>query len=89
MIFFNEKFSLTGSYSTCLYIFDWYLLRLAIHIESDILKYCLTVFRYNIIFFLSGGGKFNYQGTRKFIDESLETSGDHEFEVLVSNLLPN
>jgi len=30
--------------------------------------------KYNIIFFLSGGGKFNFQGTRKFIDESLETA---------------
>eukprot|EP00112_Aurelia_sp_Birch-Aquarium-sp1_P014803 Seg3215.2 transcript_id=Seg3215.2/GoldUCD/mRNA.D3Y31 product=Nicalin-1 protein_id=Seg3215.2/GoldUCD/D3Y31 len=30
--------------------------------------------KYNLLFFLSGGGKFNYQGTRKFIDENLEAS---------------
>eukprot|EP00794_Sanderia_malayensis_P009824 gene9824-10832_t len=36
--------------------------------------YALTMCRYNIIFLLSGGGMFNYQGTRKFIDENLEAS---------------
>eukprot|EP00795_Rhopilema_esculentum_P005605 gene5605-10811_t len=30
--------------------------------------------KYNLLFFLSGGGKFNYQGTRRFIDENLESS---------------
>lgn len=31
--------------------------------------------RYNIMFLLSAGGKFNYQGSRKWLEEGLDNSG--------------
>jgi hypothetical protein len=31
--------------------------------------------RYNILFLLSGGGKFNYLGSKKWIDDQLEQNG--------------
>lgn len=34
---------------------------------------CLS--RFNLLFLLSGGGKFNYQGTRRWIEDQLESAG--------------
>jgi hypothetical protein len=31
--------------------------------------------RFNLLFLLSGGGKFNYQGTRRWIEDQLESTG--------------
>ncbi|XP_078484454.1 BOS complex subunit ncln-like [Ciona intestinalis] len=31
--------------------------------------------RYNVLFLLSGGGKFNYQGSRKWIEDAADTTG--------------
>lgn len=30
--------------------------------------------RYNLVFFLSGGGKFNFQGTKKWLEDSLDNA---------------
>ena len=35
----------------------------------------MLLFRYNIVFFLSGGGKFNFQGTKKWLEDSLDNAG--------------
>lgn len=35
----------------------------------------LFIYRYNLIFLLSAAGKFNYMGTRQWIDNYLEQSG--------------
>ncbi|KAJ8029955.1 Nicalin-1 [Holothuria leucospilota] len=32
--------------------------------------------RFNLLFFLSGGGKFNYQGTKRWIEDNLEVPGE-------------
>lgn len=34
-----------------------------------------AVFRYNLLFFLSGGGKFNYQGTKRWLEDNLDHTG--------------
>ncbi len=34
-----------------------------------------SFFRYNLLFLLSGGGKFNYQGTKRWIEDQLDTAG--------------
>lgn len=31
--------------------------------------------RYNLLFFLSGGGKFNYQGTKRWLEDNLDHTG--------------
>ena len=31
--------------------------------------------KYNLLFLLSGGGKFNYQGTKRWIEDQLDTAG--------------
>lgn len=31
--------------------------------------------KYNLIFLLSGGGKFNYQGTKRWIEDNIENQG--------------
>lgn len=31
--------------------------------------------RYNLLFFASGGGKFNYQGTKRWLEDSLDHTG--------------
>ena len=32
--------------------------------------------KYNLLFLLSGGGKFNYQGTKRWIEDQLDTAGN-------------
>ncbi|XP_031572437.1 nicalin-1-like [Actinia tenebrosa] len=39
---------------------------------SRLLDRSLTPVRYHLVFFLSGGGKFNYQGTKKWLEDSLD-----------------
>lgn len=34
-----------------------------------------AVFRYNLLFFVSGGGKFNYQGTKRWLEDNLDHTG--------------
>lgn len=36
----------------------------------------LGVFRYNLLFFVSGGGKFNYQGTKRWLEDNLDHTGE-------------
>lgn len=33
------------------------------------------MFRYNLLFFVSGGGKFNYQGTKRWLEDNLDHTG--------------
>ena len=35
----------------------------------------LNSVRFNMLFLLAGGGKFNYQGTKKWIEDNVESSG--------------
>ena len=37
------------------------------------------MFRYNLLFFVSGGGKFNYQGTKRWLEDNLDHTGTVEF----------
>jgi hypothetical protein len=32
--------------------------------------------KYNLVFLLSGAGKFNYQGSKKFLEEQLDGAGN-------------
>lgn len=32
--------------------------------------------RFNLVFLLSGGGKFNYQGTKRWIEDNLDSQGE-------------
>lgn len=34
-----------------------------------------VMFRYNLLFFVSGGGKFNYQGTKRWLEDNLDHTG--------------
>lgn len=34
-----------------------------------------VAFRYNLLFFVSGGGKFNYQGTKRWLEDNLDHTG--------------
>lgn len=34
-----------------------------------------VLFRYNLLFFVSGGGKFNYQGTKRWLEDNLDHTG--------------
>lgn len=40
--------------------------------------------RYNLQFLLSGGGKFNYQGTKRWLEDQLENGGMFEALKFVS-----
>jgi len=40
-----------------------------------VLKLCLNLISYNIVFLLSGGGTLNYFGAKGFIDQELEGMG--------------
>lgn len=31
--------------------------------------------RFNLLFFVSGGGKFNYQGTKRWLEDNLDHTG--------------
>lgn len=37
---------------------------------------CLLPCRYNLLFFASGGGKFNYQGTKRWLEDNLDHTGE-------------
>ncbi|VDN50259.1 unnamed protein product [Dracunculus medinensis] len=47
--------------------------------------YASTVTRpkYNIVFLLSAGGKFNYQGSRQWIEDNIEKQPDHSIEMVI------
>lgn len=40
--------------------------------------------KYNLIFLLSGGGKFNYQGTKRWIEDNIENQGTVRLAVIKS-----
>lgn len=42
------------------------------------------MFRYNLLFFVSGGGKFNYQGTKRWLEDNLDHTGTARSCVCVS-----
>jgi hypothetical protein len=35
------------------------------------------------VFLLSGGGKFNYQGTKRWIEDNMENAGNHNVNCLL------
>lgn len=37
---------------------------------------CCPHARYNLLFFASGGGKFNYQGTKRWLEDNLDHTGE-------------
>lgn len=45
--------------------------------DSQVANFVLDFFGYNLVFLLSGGGKFNYQGTKRWIEDNLESTGEH------------
>lgn len=44
------------------------------------------MFRYNLLFFVSGGGKFNYQGTKRWLEDNLDHTGTAQSCICVSRL---
>jgi len=38
--------------------------------------------RYNMLFLLTGAGKFNYQGTKKWLDDQIESGGTWLYIIL-------
>ncbi|KAI2650752.1 Nicalin-1 [Labeo rohita] len=50
------------------------LLELA-RLFSRLYSYKRTHAGYNLLFFLSGGGKFNYQGTKRWLEDNLDHTG--------------
>ncbi|KAF3834778.1 hypothetical protein F7725_027336 [Dissostichus mawsoni] len=40
--------------------------------DTSTLHTHFVVFRYNLLFFVSGGGKFNYQGTKRWLEDNLD-----------------
>lgn len=43
--------------------------------ECKLSSVLMVVFRYNLLFFVSGGGKFNYQGTKRWLEDNLDHTG--------------
>lgn len=41
------------------------------------------MFRYNLLFFVSGGGKFNYQGTKRWLEDNLDHTGTPQSRICV------
>lgn len=41
-----------------------------------------VAFRYNLLFFVSGGGKFNYQGTKRWLEDNLDHTGAAQSRVV-------
>lgn len=41
------------------------------------------MFRYNLLFFVSGGGKFNYQGTKRWLEDNLDHTGSAQAHICV------
>lgn len=41
------------------------------------------MFRYNLLFFVSGGGKFNYQGTKRWLEDNLDHTGSAQSRLFV------
>ena len=46
--------------------------------DSLAMSSCRDLFsRYNFLFLLSGGGKYSYQGTKRWIEDTLESTGGY------------
>lgn len=56
------------------------------HLQGWVKQFCsrgvlrantfLSLSRYNLLFFASGGGKFNYQGTKRWLEDNLDHTGE-------------
>ena len=45
------------------------------YLDNDYTAVCDV--RYNMLFLLTGAGKFNYQGTKKWLDDQIESGGKY------------
>jgi len=61
------------------FFFQIYFASSVLHCKFHVYELCLLLFRYNLLFFVSGGGKFNYQGTKRWLEDNLDHTGAAQY----------
>ena len=46
-----------------------------ITLKGSFFRFVLFCFRYNLMFSLTGGGKYNFLGTKRWIEENMDHAG--------------